>query len=124
MNPLVYAYIGDAVFEIYVRDFLIKKGLCKVNKLQKTSVKFVSAKAQAKFLNDLIEIHFFNEEEISFIKRSRNQKVNTSPKNVDILTYKHATAFEAIIGYFYYNNKARMEILINKVLEDNNGIVW
>lgn len=114
-NALVYAYLGDAIYELYIREFLIEKGIVKVNELQKQSVSYVSAKAQAKFLRELINKDFFNDEELSIIKNARNHKSHSS-KSADILTYKHATALEAIIGYLYYQkDKKRIEQIINEI---------
>ena len=108
-NVLVLAYIGDAVYEVYIRNYLIKKNIVKVDKLQKEAVKYVSAKSQRVFLEKLINQNFFNQEEIDIIKRSRNHKGNRHPKNTDIITYKYATAFEAIIGYFYLTNNKKLD---------------
>ena len=69
-NVLVLAYIGDAVYEVYIRNYLIKKNIVKVDKLQKEAVKYVSAKSQRVFLEKLINQNFFNQEEIAIIKRS------------------------------------------------------
>ena len=114
MNSLTLAYLGDSIYEVYIRKYLIDKGISKVNDLQKESIKYVSAKSQDKFLKILVENNFFNEEELDIIRKARNHKVNHKPKNCDIITYKHSTAFEAIIGYLYQkNNVARIEEIIN-----------
>ncbi len=105
LNVLVLAYLGDNVYEYYVRRFLIEKKISNVNDLQKESVNYVSAKNQAKFLNSLLEENYFSEEELAIIKRARNHKGTGHPKNCDILTYKHATALEALIGYLKLENK-------------------
>lgn len=116
-NVLILAYIGDAVYELYVRKYLIDKKIVKVDTLQKESVKYVSAKNQRKFLEKLIENNFFTEEELDIIKRSRNHKGNRHPKNTDIVTYKYATAFEAIIGYYYLTNNSKLENLFKFICE-------
>lgn len=103
-NSIVLAYIGDSVYELYVRNYLINKNISKVNDLQKEAKKYVSAKSQALFLKNMTDNNFFNEEEIEILKRARNSKTNSKPKNTDILTYKHSTALEALIGYCYINN--------------------
>lgn len=116
MNILVYAYIGDSIYELHIRKYLIDRGIKKVNDLQKESINYVSAKSQAKFLNDLIEKSFFSEEEMDIIRRARNNKGTSHPKNTDILTYKHATALEAIIGYLYLNdNYIRIDEIMNHI---------
>lgn len=118
-NVLVLAYIGDAVYEVYIRNYLIKKNIVKVDKLQKEAVKYVSAKSQRVFLEKLINQKFFNQEEIAIIKRSRNHKGNRHPKNTDIITYKYATAFEAIIGYFYLTNNKKLDEMMNLIYDED-----
>ena len=116
-NMLVLAYLGDSIYETYIRKYLIDKGICKVKELQEASIKFVSAKGQAGFLKDMIDTNILNEEEINIVKCARNHKNNHKPKNCDIVTYKYATGFEALIGYLYYqNNNNRIEEIINYIL--------
>lgn len=117
INVLVLAYLGDTIYENYVRHFLINKGIGNVNSLQTESINYVSAKAQAKFLEELINNNFFTDEEMNVIKRARNYKSNSHPKNTDIITYKHATALEALIGYLdLTNNKKRIDDIMNIIL--------
>ena len=117
INALVLAYLGDTIYEDYIREYLIGLGINNVNDLQKESVKYVSAKGQAKFLKELIDMEYFSDEELSVIKRARNHKGGSHPKSCDIVTYKHATAFEALIGYLKLQNKIeRIEEIINKIL--------
>lgn len=104
-NSLVLAYIGDAIYEVLVRKHLIDKGFIKVNDLQKEALNYVSAKNQALFLKELLNNDFLTTYEIEIIKRARNTKTHSKPKNCDILTYKHATALESVFGYLYMNNK-------------------
>ena len=104
-NSLVLAYIGDAIYEVLVRKYLIDKNFVKVNDLQKHALNYVSAKNQALFLKELLDNNFFTSDEIEIIKRARNPKTHSKPKNCDNLTYKHATALESIFGYLYMNNK-------------------
>ena len=112
LNPLVLAYIGDAVYEVYVRSFIIGNGAIKTNELHRiASRKFVSAKAQAGILDKITE--FLSEEELNIVRRGRNANSNTIPKNADIADYKKATAFEALIGYLFLGRKnERLEELI------------
>lgn len=113
-NSLVLAYIGDAVYEVFVRKYLIELNIVKVNDLQKKSLDYVSAKNQAFFLKELLNKDFFSQEELEIIKRARNTKTHSKPKNCDILTYKHATALESVIGYLYINNDLkRIEEIFN-----------
>ena len=117
INVLVLAYLGDTIYEDYIRKYLINKNIAKVNDLQKEASNYVSAKNQAAFLKMLLEKNFFTEEEQSIIRRARNNKSNSHPKNCDIVTYKHATALEAIIGYLELsNNKNRIDEIMNEIL--------
>ena len=117
VNVLVLAYLGDTIYENYVRHYLINKGIGNVNSLQTESINYVSARAQAKFLEELIDKDFFLEDEISVIKRARNYKSNSHPKNTDILTYKHATALEAVIGYLdLTDRKNRIDEIMKYIL--------
>ena len=100
-NVLVLAYLGDSVFEIIVRKYLIDQGINKVNALQKEAIKYVSAKGQCSFVTKLIEDNKLTSDELEIFYRGRNHKSNSHPKNTDIITYKYATGFEAIIGYLY-----------------------
>ncbi len=120
INSLVLAYLGDTIYEDYIREYLIKKGIRNVNDLQKEAIKFVSAKSQAKYLKILINNNFFTDEELNIIKRARNHKNNSHPKNCDILTYKYATGFEALIGYLKLEgNINRIEEIVNRILKEN-----
>ncbi len=120
INVLVLAYFGDAVYEVYVRKFLIDKNISKVNDLQEVSLKYVSAKSQAEILNRLIEQNVLSEEELDIVKKGRNYKNSRHPKNCDVLTYKHATAFETLIGFLYMDDrKDRLEEIISLVLKEN-----
>ena len=105
MNSLVLAYLGDSIYEVYIRKYLIDKGICKVKELQKESIKYVSAKSQASFLKEMIDNNFFTDDELSIIITARNHKNNHRPRNCDIITYKYATGFEALIGFLYLENK-------------------
>jgi ribonuclease-3 family protein len=98
-SPLVFAYVGDAVYELYVRTLLISKGNAPVNKLHKRSVSFVKAKAQSDIIHKMIES--LAPEELDVVRRGRNAKSGTVPKNADITDYKYATGFESLLGYLY-----------------------
>ena len=105
INSLALAYLGDSIYEVYVREYLIKNNIVKVNDLQKSAVKYVSAKGQCKYLMSMIESNFLTEEELTIVTRARNHKSHTSPKNTDIVTYKYSTGLEALIGYLYLSGK-------------------
>lgn len=117
INVLVLAYLGDTIYENYVRKFLINSGIAKVDALQKEAVKYVSAKAQASFLERMLEEEFLIEEEVNVVKRARNYKTTSHPKNCDIITYKYATGLEALIGYLDLSDKReRIDEIMNFVL--------
>lgn len=116
LNVITYAYLGDAVYELYIRSKLIEKGLIKVDDLQKNAINFVSAKAQARILDMLINNNILTEEEIDIVKRGRNYKRSIHPKNTDIITYKLSTGFETLIGYLYYNKKQdRLDEILERI---------
>ena len=104
MNNLVLAYLGDAVYELWIREYLINKGLKKVNDLQNESIKYISAKSQVLHLHRLIDNNILTEEEIDIVKRGRNSSSHNK-RNVDIVTYKKSTGLECLIGYLKINNK-------------------
>ncbi|RZT13748.1 MULTISPECIES: Mini-ribonuclease 3 [Fictibacillus] len=119
LNGTTLAYMGDAVMEQFVREHLIRNGQVKPNKLHVSATKYVSAKAQAGMVVHLLEENFFTEEEVAVIKRGRNANQGTVPKNTDVQTYRHATSFEAIIGYLYLlNEHERLKALMKTVLPD------
>lgn len=117
MNSLVLAYLGDTIYEDYVREYLIRRGIANVNDLQKESIKYSSAKSQCLLLKRLINEEFFSEEELEIIRRARNHKSVSHPKNCDIVTYKYATGLEALIGYLkLVNNVKRIEEIMENIL--------
>ena len=99
INVLVLAYLGDTIYENFVRKYLINRGIGNVNDLQKEAVTYVSAKAQASYLKKMMDVCFLSEEELDVVRRARNYKTTSHPKNCDIITYKYATGLEALIGY-------------------------
>ncbi len=98
-SPLALAYIGDAVYEVYIRKVLIENPDLSVDKLHKKAVKYVRAKAQADIVLTLEQE--LSEEEWGIVKKGRNQKSKTVPKNSDIGDYRYATGFEALIGFLF-----------------------
>ena len=117
VNVLVLAYLGDNVYEYFVRRYLIEQKISNVNDLQKNAINYVSAKNQAKYLELLMNDNFFTEDEISIIKRARNHKGVSHPKNCDVVTYKHATALEALLGFLKLEGEEnRIEEIMNKIL--------
>lgn len=115
INIQALALIGDAVFSLYIREELVKKGINNLKKIQEKSVKYVSAKGQVKILTELIEAKILTEEELDIIKRGRNNKKESHPKNTDIAIYKMSTGFEALLGELYLNNKERLKEILSKI---------
>ncbi len=99
-SPLALAYIGDGVYELYVRTRVIEEHpTMPAHKLHLQTVKYVKAQAQAKSIHNMLEL--LSDEETAIFKRGRNAKSYTSAKNASITDYRHATGFEALIGYLY-----------------------
>ena len=103
MNPLKLAYIGDAVFELYIRTYLVNKVVLTPHEMSKLAIKYVKASSQATMVNGLKEA--LTEEEWTMVKRGRNQKTPTVPKNALMSDYRYATGFETLIGYLYLMRK-------------------
>lgn len=114
VNVLVLAYLGDTIYENYVRKYLINLGISKVDELQKEAIKYVSAKSQAKYLQEMLDNNFLTSDEIDCVKRARNYKTTSHPKNCDIITYKYATGLEALIGYLDLSEKKER---INEIMK-------
>jgi ribonuclease III family protein len=99
LNPLIWAYVGDAVYEVYVRTHIISSGKRTSHDLHKISIKFVKAEAQSNYLETLLPD--LTEEEQDIVRRGRNTKTYHVPKNANVIDYRRATALEALIGYLY-----------------------
>ena len=115
INIISLAYLGDSIYEVYVRENLLNCGFYKVNDMQKEAVKYVSARAQAKIVDDMIDNNILSEEEIDVYKRGRKYKRGVHPKSTDIITYKKSTGFEALIGYLYLKDKVRLKEILEFV---------
>lgn len=113
LNGLALAYMGDAVYETTIREYLLSVGQTKPNQLHHMATEYVSAKAQASIMAALLEEGFISEEEEGYYKRGRNSKINTKAKNTDIHTYLQSTGFEALMGYLYLTKQnERLDELI------------
>lgn len=99
MNTTVLAWLGDAVYEIHIRKYVIDAGLVHADRLHNASVRFVRASAQAQVMKRILD--GLPEEEQRLVKRARNHRPKTVPKNADPVEYRWATAFEALLGYYY-----------------------
>ena len=111
MSPLTWAYIGDAVYELYIRNKLINETNMKPHKLHIEAIKYVKAKSQAEKLNEIFDS--LTEEEQDIVRRGRNTQNHHVPKNSSVEEYMKSTAFEALIGYLYLTkqDKRLKEIL-------------
>lgn len=117
-NVLALAYLGDSIYEVYVRKYLLDKNIEKVNDLQKEATNYVSARSQGKFLFDMMENGFFTDDELDIIKRGRNHK-SRNPKHVDVATYHNATGLETLIGYLYLEgNNKRIDEIMEYILKE------
>jgi ribonuclease III family protein len=116
LNPLVLAYIGDSIFDLYIRTHLVVNNRdMKVNKLNLKAISYVKANSQYKISKKLVDI--FDEEELTIFKRGRNSKSGTVPKNADLLEYKAATGFEALLGFLYITSqKERLNYILDLVI--------
>jgi ribonuclease III family protein len=98
-NTTMLAFIGDAVYEVQIRNHVLKSGEVRADLLHKAAVKYVRAEAQAGALKAMMP--GLSEEEVALVKRARNKKITSKPKNAEPMEYKMATAFEALIGALY-----------------------
>lgn len=112
-NGLTLAYIGDSIFELKVREYVLSLGFTKVDDLHKKVVSYTKGEQQAVAMRYLLEHNVLTEEEISYYKRGRNSHVNLSRKNIKRNVYLEATGFEALIGYLYLSEQLdRLEELV------------
>ena len=117
LSPLTWAYIGDAVYELYIRTNLVNKTKLKPHKLHIESIKYEKAKAQADILKELMEI--LTDEEKDIVRRARNAENHHLPKNADPEDYMYSTAFEGLIGYLYLCKKdERLKEILKKCIEN------
>lgn len=125
LNSLALAYMGDAIFEVYVREHLLQNGSVKPNNLHREATKYVSAKAQSMVIRHLLDNQLLTDEEVAVVMRGRNAKSGTVPKNTDVQTYRYGTAFEALMGYLFLLKRIeRLEEIIMisfEVIKDGKG---
>lgn len=115
MNPLTWAYIGDNVYELFIRTYLINTTNLKPHKLHIEAIKYVKASAQANILKKIYED--LTEEEKEIVRRGRNAENHHVPKNSNVQEYMYATAFEALIGYLYLTKQnKRLKEILNKIV--------
>ena len=115
-SPLALAYIGDSVYDLFVRTKTLEKGNRHVTQMHRDSVKFVKAHSQA--VSAYAIEKELSEEEMRVLKWGRNAKSNTTPKNADVTDYRMATGFETLIGYLYLQGETqRLTQLMNMAYE-------
>ena len=116
MSPLVWAYIGDGVYELFIRNKLINKLNVKPHRLHVESIRYVKAKSQAEILERIKDN--LTEKEIEIVKRGRNTENHHVAKNASVADYSHATAFEALIGYLYLTKQdERLKEILNMCID-------
>lgn len=117
LSPLQLAYVGDAVYEVLIRTYLLEDKKLSVNNLHKKAIKYVKAEGQSNIIHKIMDK--LTEEERSIVKRGRNTKSATVPKNANISDYRYATGFEALMGYLYLlNRQDRIEEIVNMIMKD------
>ncbi|QOR34556.1 2-C-methyl-D-erythritol 2,4-cyclodiphosphate synthase [Clostridium sp. 'deep sea'] len=122
LTPMALAYMGDAVLELYVRRYLLSRGVKKGAQLQKLALEFVSAKAQAQMIKD--NMHLLTEKEHDVWRWGRNSRGGNVPKNTDPVSYRFSTGLETLIGYIYFSeDMERLEELINILIENKKNKV-
>lgn len=115
LSPLNWAYVGDCVYELYVRTYLINTTNLKPHKLHIETIKYVRAGAQAKALKEIIQV--LNDDEKDIVRRGRNTENHHIPKNSTVEEYAYSTAFEALIGYLYLTkNFSRVKEIIENTI--------
>ena len=116
LSPLTWAYIGDAVYELYIRENLVDNTKLKPHKLHLESIKYVKASAQANILKFIEE--GLTEREKEIVKRARNTKNHHLPKNAEVNDYMYSTAFEGLIGYLYLTKQEeRLREILEKCID-------
>lgn len=101
LNALALAYMGDAVLEQKVREYLLRSGRVKPNTLHREATHYVSAKAQSTIVHRMMDENYLTEQELAVFRRGRNAKSGSVPKNTDVQTYRNSSGFEAILGSLY-----------------------
>ncbi len=118
INTTALAFMGDAVYEVYVRHRDMETGAVNAYRVHKMAVKYVRADGQAKAVKAMMGDGFLTDDEVALVKRARNHKTASKPKNADPVIYKLATAFEALIGYLYLTGeRGRMTEIIFRAME-------
>ena len=119
LSPLVWAYVGDAIYELYIRTYLVDTTKLNPHKLHIEAINYVNASAQANFLNKFYEQLTDLEKDI--VRRGRNANNHHLPNKANVHEYMYSTAFEALIGYLYLTKKyERIKELVEKYILEKN----
>ena len=117
LSPLALAFLGDSVYEMFIRTKILAIGNRSANELHKMAIGYVKAKAQAEAAHKILEI--LTEDELSMYKRGRNTNIHTVPKNADMVDYRHATALETLVGYLYLKgDKERLKEILELAFDE------
>ena len=120
-NSIALAFMGDAVYERFIRERILRSGKTGADKMHRAAVRYVKAAAQELSLREMLDV--LTEDEQVVVHRARNHKITSKPKNADPLTYKMATAFEALLGYLYLSGQSeRLAELMERAVQtvENN----
>lgn len=118
INSVSLAYLGDAVYELFVRNYLISSGNIKPGQLHEHAIQFVTAKAQSRIAHHWLNNGVLSEEEERVVKRGRNAKSGTPPKHTSIQAYRYSTGLEALFGYLHRTDEyERIDQLMEKAIE-------
>lgn len=112
LSPLTWAYVGDCIYELYIRTDLVNKTKLKPHKLHIETIKYVKAKSQANILKSIES--YLTEKEKEIVRRARNSENHHLPKNADPADYMYSTAFEGLIGYLYLT---KQDIRLKEILK-------
>ena len=113
MNPIVLAFVGDAVYSLFVREKLVFGSDCKTGELNKLATSYVKATAQAEFIKEIMPL--LTEEELAVFRRARNAKKTTRARSASVAEYNLSTGFEAVLGYLYLTGESeRLDYILNK----------
>lgn len=122
INTTALAFMGDAVYEIYVRRHVMESGQVNADRLHQMAVRYVRADGQAQAIKRMMRDNLLTEEETALVKRARNHRTTSKPRNADPVIYKLATAFEALLGWLYLEKRyTRMEEVVQMALDITEG---
>lgn len=118
MSPLTWAYVGDSVYELYIRLYLSNNTNLNPHKMHVESIKYVKAEAQAQIVKKLEEENILTDDEKEIIRRGRNTENHHLPRHATHEDYSYSTAFEALIGYLYLNKEEeRLNLILKKAID-------